>query len=113
MHEATKHLTGTHDFGAFARSNTQTHTNICTVEHAYWEVWKTELIFHISANRFLRNMVRAITGTLVEVGLNKISPDEFLIIMNSKDRKKAGTSAPAKGLYLTRVTYPPQILKHV
>jgi tRNA pseudouridine38-40 synthase len=112
MNAAAATLIGEKDFGAFARSGTQTKTNICNVTEAYWEERGKLLVFHISANRFLRNMVRAVVGTLIEVGKNKCSIARFEEIVKSKDRRLAGESAPAHGLYLTRVDYPPQLLPH-
>ena len=70
------------------------------------------LIFHITANRFLRGMVRAIVGTLLDVGLNKIAPQDVKKIIIAKKRSQAGSSAPAHGLFLTEVTYPPEIVKN-
>jgi tRNA pseudouridine38-40 synthase len=112
MNFAAKQLLGEHDFGAFARSNTQTKTNICNVTEAFWQVQGDMLVFNVSANRFLRNMVRAVVGTLVDVGQNKLSIDGFSAVMNSQNRAEAGSSAPAHGLYLTRVLYPENILKN-
>lgn len=66
------------------------------------------IIFHVVANRFLRNMVRAMVGTLIEVGRKKITVDEFRSIIESKDRSKAGYSVPAHGLYLVDISYPPE-----
>ena len=77
----------------------------CTITEAYWKQNGNELIFYISANRFLRNMVRAIVGTLLEVGSGKISVDDFRKIIESKNRSNAGLSVPAKGLFLTKVEY--------
>lgn len=94
------------DFSAFARSNTQTYTNNCTIYKAEWEEKEDTLIFTISANRFLRNMVRAIVGTLLKVGKGKASVDDFRKIIESKNRSKAGLSVLACGLYLVNVEYP-------
>lgn len=106
MNEAAQFLLGTQDFGCFSKSHTQVYTNICTVTQAYWQKTEEGLIFHIRANRFLRNMVRAIVGTLMEIGLKKKAPQSVLEIIGSKDRSKAGVSVPAHGLYLTKVVYP-------
>ena len=94
----------------FFESNTDVNTFDCTVFEAYWTlgVDKQEngnLIFTISANRFLRNMVRAIVGTLINIGLHKITLEEFTAIIESKNREKAGFSVPAHGLYLTQIKY--------
>ncbi|MBO7540247.1 MAG: tRNA pseudouridine(38-40) synthase TruA, partial [Bacteroidales bacterium] len=85
--------------------HTQTATNICNVTYAHWERTGDELVFTIKANRFLRNMVRAIAGTLIDVGRGKTSLDDLQRIIDSKDRCSAGTSLPAKALFLTEVEY--------
>lgn len=94
------------DFSCFSKSNTQTFTNNCVISSAGWVVGKEGIIFHISADRFLRNMVRAIVGTLMRVGKKEIEPEEIRMIIESKDRSNAGESVPACGLYLTEVCYP-------
>jgi tRNA pseudouridine38-40 synthase len=106
MNKATKILFDHIDFSAFAKSNTQNLTNNCTIYKAEWKEENGFLIFTISANRFLRNMVRAIVGTLLDVGKGKITMEEFNKIIESKSRSKAGFSAHACGLYLTKVEYP-------
>lgn len=97
------------DFGCFARSNTNVKTNDCKVYKASWEKEGEMLLFKIQADRFLRNMVRAIVGTTVDVGLGKISTDDFHRIIQSKDRCQAGYSAPACGLHLVNIAYPVNI----
>jgi len=109
MNRAAALLIGERDFGAFARTGSDVNHHICNLTQAHWEEVENELVFHISANRFLRNMVRAIVGTLVDVGLGKCSESQFATILESKDRKKAGTSAPGEGLYLSDVEYPSEI----
>lgn len=94
------------DFSSFAKSNTQNFTSNCKIYKAEWQVKNDKLIFTISADRFLRNMVRAIVGTLINVGKGKISLEEFKTIIEKKNRSGAGLSVPACGLYLTNVTYP-------
>lgn len=94
------------DFSCFSKSNTQVKTNNCKISRAEWLEQGDKLIFHISADRFLRNMVRAIVGTLIMVGKREIEPEEVRNIIESKNRSKAGTSVPACGLYLTEVKYP-------
>jgi tRNA pseudouridine38-40 synthase len=94
------------DFSSFAKSNTQNFTNNCKIYMAEWKVEGDRIIFTISADRFLRNMVRAIVGTLINVGKGKISVQEFQEIIEKKNRSAAGLSVPACGLYLTKVTYP-------
>lgn len=106
MQEATAFLLNHSDFSAFARSNTQTRTNLCRLMKVSWHEERNLLLFEIRADRFLRNMVRAIVGTLVDVGLGRINPEGFNLIIGSHDRKKAGYSAPACGLYLVDVEYP-------
>jgi tRNA pseudouridine38-40 synthase len=81
----------------------------CDVKNAVWKLNGNLLTFHITADRFLRNMVRAIVGTLIEVGEEKLSIEDFKRIIESKDRTNAGPSAPAKGLFLTEVQYPKSI----
>ena len=115
MNEAAKILLKHTDFQCFSKVNTDVNTFDCEIFEAYWTQGNAELgtvkqennhlVFTISANRFLRNMVRAIVGTLVYVGLRKITLEEFNAIILSKDRDKAGFSVPAHGLYLTKIDY--------
>ena len=105
MNEAAKHLLGLQDFGSFAKLHTDVKTNICEVHAAKWQVSENGLYFEITANRFLRNMVRAIVGTLVEVGLGKLDPIDLVQIIKAKDRGAAAVSAPAHGLFLWKITY--------
>lgn len=112
MNRAAELLLGKHDFGAFSRSNTQVKTNICKVQRAEWQQQNGKWIFYIGADRFLRNMVRAVVGTLVQIGSGKIALSELKEIVESKNRSMAGDSAPAHGLYLTKVVYPKVILTH-
>jgi tRNA pseudouridine38-40 synthase len=93
------------DFSCFSKSNTQTFTNNCKITRAEWVYNEHCLAFHISADRFLRNMVRAIVGTLMLVGRKEIAPEEVRAIIESKNRSNAGASVPACGLYLTEVKY--------
>lgn len=109
MQKATEALLQFEDFTCFSKSNTQTLTNLCTIKEARFEIMDDVFVFHITANRFLRNMVRAIVGTLVEIGQGKREVGDMQKIIEAKDRRLAGESAPAHGLYLTRVTYPKQI----
>jgi len=94
------------DFSCFSKSNTQTYTNNCKITRAEWVYSEQCLVFHISADRFLRNMVRAIVGTLMQVGRKEMQPEDIRAIIESKNRSNAGTSVPACGLYLTEVKYP-------
>ncbi len=105
-----RQLLNHNDFSSFAKSNTQVKTNICNVYEASWKQEGHLLIFKISADRFLRNMIRAIVGTLVDVGLRKITPDDFDQIILSRDRRNAGYSAPACGLHLTEIKYPAAVI---
>jgi tRNA pseudouridine38-40 synthase len=112
MNEAAQKLLGTQDFSSFAKLHTDVKTHICTVKFAEWVRCGNELKFTITADRFLRNMVRAIVGTLVDVGKGKISLEDFNNIIEQKDRSFASGSAPAQGLYLVDVVYPETIYPH-
>lgn len=109
MNEAAGHLLGKHDFASFSKVKTDVNHFVCTIHRAIWKQKGDELIFTITANRFLRGMVRAIVGTLLDVGTQKISIRDFQGIIRSKDRKKAGMNVPPEGLYLMRVKYPAKI----
>nr|WP_322623554.1 tRNA pseudouridine(38-40) synthase TruA [uncultured Flavobacterium sp.] len=106
MNEAAQVLFDYIDFKCFSKTHTDVKTFNCKITEARWEQQGNKLVFHISADRFLRNMVRAIVGTLVEVGLGKSSVEDVRNIIESRDRNKAGFSVPAHGLYLTKVIYP-------
>ncbi|MCL9808412.1 tRNA pseudouridine(38-40) synthase TruA [Flavobacterium luminosum] len=106
MNEAAQLLLNFTDFQCFSKSNTDVFTYNCKITEAYWRKENNKLIFTITADRFLRNMVRAIVGTLVNIGLHKITKEDFIKIIESKDRKQAGFSVPAQGLFLTNITYP-------
>lgn len=106
MNKSAELLIQKTDFSCFSKSNTDTLTNNCDVSFAEWKYNGDILVFTITADRFLRNMVRAIVGTLIEVGLEKISVNDVNKIIASKNRSNAGTSVPANGLYLTEVKYP-------
>ncbi|WP_366187038.1 tRNA pseudouridine(38-40) synthase TruA [Flavobacterium ovatum] len=106
MNQAAKILFNHTNFQCFSKVNTDVNTFDCTIFEAHWQENGSDLVFTISANRFLRNMVRAIVGTLVNVGMHKISVDDFEKIIESKNRDKAGISVPAHGLYLTKIVYP-------
>lgn len=112
MNKAVKSLLFYKDFKSFSKTKTDVKTYICTIDEAYWEIDDRQLIFHITANRFLRNMVRSIVGTLINVGLHKISYDDFIKIIEAKDRTKAGFSVPAQGLYLSKIIYPKNIYNY-
>ncbi len=105
MNAAAQILLEYTDFSCFSKSNTQTFTNNCNISRAEWAENDGGLVFHISADRFLRNMVRAIVGTLIAIGRKEMEPEEIRKIIDSKNRSNAGTSVPACGLYLTEVKY--------
>ncbi len=109
MNNAAELLRGTQDFSSFAKLHAQTLTNICTVNQAYWEEIGSDLIFTITADRFLRNMVRAIVGTLWKLGIGQTDLAGFIETMQKKDRSAAGMSVPACGLFLEKVVYPDEI----
>lgn len=110
MNQAAKVLYSYSDFSSFSKSNTQVKTNICKIAEAVWipcgpDEWR----FSIKADRFLRGMVRAIVGTLVMVGKNKITINDFKAIIEARDRKVAGNNAPANALFLSGIKYPKDI----
>ena len=105
MNEAATALIGTHDFASFCKVHTDAKTTICTVTEAYWKTDGDGAIFTITADRFLRNMVRAVVGTLFEIGRHKLSPKDLKAIIASHSRQAAGQSAPSEGLFLMRVRY--------
>ena len=109
MNEAANILLEYTNFQCFSKSNTDVKTYNCKIEQAQWKQEGNLLIFTISADRFLRNMVRAIVGTLLNIGLSKIAVSDMHKILASKDRSEAGFSVPSKGLYLTEVLYPDNI----
>ena len=112
MNKAAKILFEYKNFKCFSRSNTEVKTYDCEIMEAEWEKEKEMVYFTIKANRFLRNMVRAIVGTLLEVGKNQLSLVGFREIIESKDRTKAGASVKAKGLFLTEIKYPNNIYQN-
>jgi len=110
MNQAAKILFDYEDFTSFSRLHTDVKTNNCKIYRAEWKTEGDKLVFVIKADRFLRNMVRAIVGTLLEVGKGKLSVDDFRAIIEKKDRGAAGASAPAKGLFLAEIEYPESML---
>ena len=111
MNLAAEILLNTDDFTSFAKLHSDSKTNICNVRHAAWENRENEYgipgaVFTITADRFLRNMVRAVVGTLVEVGRGKMTTEGFRKVIESKNRCSAGTSMPAAALFLWDITYP-------
>ncbi|MEW7292375.1 tRNA pseudouridine(38-40) synthase TruA [Aquimarina sp. 2304DJ70-9] len=109
MNEAAKLLLNYTNFKCFSKSKTDVKTYNCTITEAVWVKGNDQLIFKISANRFLRNMVRAIVGTLIEIGEHKLNIEDLIRIIKNEDRSQAGYSVPAHGLYLTAVHYPKTI----
>jgi tRNA pseudouridine38-40 synthase len=106
MNEACSYLIKTGDFAAFSRTGGGQKTTICDVRAAYWEPKENGAVFHIRADRFLRNMVRAIVGTMMEVGRGKMSIEEFEEVVLSCSRVNAGDSARPEGLHLSEISYP-------
>lgn len=106
MKTASSYLFDYEDFTSFSKLHTQTNTNNCKIQLANWGSNNDQLIFTITADRFLRNMVRAIVGSLLEIGKGKLEPDDLKTIIEARDRSKAGYSVPAEGLFLEEITYP-------
>ncbi|MGQ1783792.1 MULTISPECIES: tRNA pseudouridine(38-40) synthase TruA [unclassified Saccharicrinis] len=109
MNKAAQSLFNYTDFTSFSKLHTDVKTNNCKITRAVWEFKNNRWVFTISADRFLRNMVRAIVGTLLEVGRGKMTLNEFKEVIEAKDRGVAGTSAPAHALYLVGVSYPEEL----
>jgi len=109
MNAACNYLIGDQNFTSFSKVNTDTFTNNCDITKAVWEKEGDTFVFTISSNRFLRNMVRSIVGTLLDVGTGKIEAEEIKTIIEKRDRCAAGTSVPAKALFLTEIKYPKDI----
>ena len=105
MNKAASLLLGTHDFTSFSKVHTQVNNFICEVTEAEWHREGGQMVFTITANRFLRNMVRAVVGTLLDVGRGKLTVDQFVEIVEKKNRCSAGTSVPAHALFLEKVRY--------
>lgn len=109
MNMAAALLVGEHDFECFSKVKTDVNHFLCDIKKAAWREDGDVLEFTITANRFLRGMVRAVVGTLLDVGTGKTSVKEFHAIIQSRDRKKAGANVPPHGLYLSKVKYPPSV----
>lgn len=110
MNESAKLLIGKQDFASFCRTNTDVKTTICDLKQAEWkELDNGHAVFTISADRFLRNMVRAVVGTLFEIGRGKMKKEQFAEVITQHNRCAAGDSAPAEGLFLTHIEYPEEI----
>ena len=112
MNEAAAVLLNYTNFKCFSKSKTDVKTYNCKITNAKWKLDGGLLTFCITSDRFLRNMVRAIVGTLVDIGLEKITIKDFISIIESQDRTKAGFSVPAQGLFLTKVDYPKALFKN-
>ena len=112
MNEACRLLLEYNDFTSFCKLHSDNKTNICRVNEAYWQLNGNKLVFKITADRFLRNMVRSIVGTMLQVGYEKISIMEFRNVIELKNRSKAGSSAPAHGLFLVDIKFPQEIYKY-
>jgi len=106
MNASCLYLIQKEDFSSFSKSNTQVKTNICHITKAEWETRNGLLVFTISADRFLRGMVRAIVGTLLDIGTSKLPVDVLPEIISSRNRSEAGVTVPACGLFLSRIEYP-------
>lgn len=102
-------LKETDDFTSFSKLHTDVKTNICNIKYAHWEQFGEDYVFTINADRFLRNMVRSIVGTLLQAGRGRLNKDEFMQIITAKNRSAAGESAPAHALFLEKVEYPNDI----
>ncbi|MEO8471290.1 MAG: tRNA pseudouridine(38-40) synthase TruA [Chryseolinea sp.] len=109
MNKAAAYLIGEHDFECFSKVHTDVNHFLCTVKKAHWKEEGEILEFTITANRFLRGMVRSIVGTLIDVGSEKTSMKELQGILQSRDRKNAGQNVPPQGLYLAKIKYPTSI----
>lgn len=106
MQRAAKELMNHHDFTTFSKRNTQAKTANCNIINSEWRVEKDTLSYKVKSNRFLRGMVRGLTGTMLQVGRNKISIEEFINIIKAKDCTKADFSVPPQGLFLQKVEFP-------
>jgi tRNA pseudouridine38-40 synthase len=113
MNEAATILLEFKDFAAFCKTGGGQKTTLCDLRKAYWVRDDYKLVFHITADRFLRNMVRAVVGTLIEVGRGKLSMQEFIQIIEGGKRTRAGESMPPQGLHLTSIVYPPEKIKEI
>jgi tRNA pseudouridine38-40 synthase len=109
MNVVAQQLVGRKDFESFAKHHSDVNNFICEVTEAFWVETEEQYVFQISANRFLRNMVRSIVGTLLEFGLGNLEEDQMAAILAAKDRAAAGTSVPGKGLFLWQVSYDSQV----
>lgn len=111
LNEATNLLFDYTDYTSFSKRNTQVKTFHCNIQEAFWKKEDDELVFHVTANRFLRGMVRGLTGTMLKAGRGQISTNDFAAIIEAKDCRRADFSVPPQGLFLTSVAYPESIWK--
>jgi len=111
MNKSCTRLINHLDFKCFSKSNTDVKTYNCDISYAKWDVIDEGIRFKITANRFLRNMVRSIVGTMIDIGSSKISDSDFQKILDSRNRSEAGLSVPSAGLFLTNITYPQKFIK--
>jgi len=109
MNLAAEMLIGEQDFQSFSKVKTEVNNFICNIKIAEWKLYNDSLVFCVTANRFLRGMIRALVGTLIEVGLGKMTPEDFKKVIDIKDRTKAGRAVPPEGLFLSEVKYPIEI----
>lgn len=109
MNAAAKELLGEQDFESFSKVKTEVNNFICNISKAEWFMQNDQLVFHVRANRFLRGMVRALVGTLIQVGQKKLTIEEFKTVIKNKNRESAGRAVPPHGLFLTEVKYPQEI----
>ena len=109
MNAACRYMIKHNDFTSFSKLHTDVKTNRCTITEAFWRREGNLIIMRITADRFLRNMVRAITGTMVDIGSGKQEPGEIKAIIEAKDRSRAGKSVKAAGLVMKSVEYPPSL----
>ncbi len=107
MQQAANELMNHQDFATFSKRNTQTKTTICTILNSKWTVEDNSLTYQVISNRFLRGMVRGMVGTMLQVGRGKLSVEQFINIVKSKDCTKADFSVPPQGLFLLKVEFPP------
>ncbi len=110
LSEAAAMLIGSHNFCAFSKANTQVNNFVCTIVHAGWSRENDKLVFSVVANRFLRGMVRALVATMLKCGRGILAPNDFKALITAARPASADFSAPACGLFLEEVNYPPQLL---
>ncbi len=113
MNEAARYIHGSHDFASFSKSGSDFNTGICTVSEAQWKQIGGKLVFTITANRFLRRMVRMLVGTFIMIGSEKWQPKEMKTILEAQNSERSGKAAPPDGLYLSKVVYPSGMLEEI